>query len=75
MKGCFAFVGFRKKRQIINLSNKHEVGKGCFRFGSIIHEMLHTIGFYHTHARSDRDNYIDIKWENIKESKCTLLYT
>lgn len=33
--------------------------------GTIQHEMLHTLGFYHMQSSHDRDNYVDINWNNI----------
>jgi len=41
------------------------IGHNCEKFGIIIHELGHTIGFHHEHARGDRDKHIVINKANI----------
>lgn len=39
---------------------------GCLGRGTIIHELIHSLGYDHMHSHSDRDHFIEIKWNNIK---------
>jgi hypothetical protein len=51
-------VGRIGGRQIINITSWN----AKFR---MVHELGHTLGFYHEQSRSDRNDYITINWDNI----------
>ncbi|XP_065652538.1 uncharacterized protein LOC136079842 isoform X2 [Hydra vulgaris] len=58
--GCWSYVGKQgtSKQQIA-------IGYMCNTKGTILHEMLHTMGFLHEQQRCDRDSYIEIIKPNI----------
>ena len=37
----------------------------AFQEGMIMHELGHVLGFWHEHARIDRDNHVIIMWDNV----------
>jgi len=37
----------------------------CLEKGAIIHELMHAVGFWHEHQRPDRDDWVNILWDNI----------
>lgn len=65
MGGCWSEVGFLNDgEQEVNLA-PDTPGVGCFRIGTVIHEFLHTLGFYHMQSATERDDYVKIAWEHI----------
>lgn len=66
--GCFSSVGMVGGVQRLNLQS-YEPGSGCFRKGTIIHEFIHAMGFYHMQSATERDDFVDIVWENIQPGK------
>ncbi|KAJ0181121.1 hypothetical protein K1T71_003206 [Dendrolimus kikuchii] len=66
-RGCFSQVGYQGGYQVLNLSGRHPVGRGCFRHGTVVHELLHSLGFYHMQSSPDRDDYVNIQWQNIRQ--------
>ncbi|KAG5685082.1 hypothetical protein PVAND_014283 [Polypedilum vanderplanki] len=65
-KGCSSKLGMKEGGQVINLNKS----KSCANVpGIIMHEILHSLGFYHMHSHSQRDQYINIIWDNIDPSR------
>lgn len=72
---CFSAIGRQGGKQRIS------VGEGCEYKGTVMHEMMHALGFFHEQSRTDRDNYIMVLWWNIEPGNnhkltlyCNLIY-
>ena len=52
-----------KGPQIVSLGN------GCYTKGVIIHEVMHALGFWHEQSRPDRNQFVEIFWENVDQGK------
>ncbi|XP_063601898.1 protein tolkin-like [Penaeus indicus] len=62
--GCCSFVGKRG-----NGPQALSIGKNCDKFGIVVHELGHVVGFWHEHTRPDRDNHVVIIRDNIQAGK------
>ena len=60
--GCYSYIG-RQGRGSQTIS----LGVGCYSVGTILHEILHALGMHHEQNRPDRDDYVGIKIQNVKE--------
>lgn len=60
--GCYSYVGSSPgtKEQVIS------IGENCTRKGIVAHEIGHALGFWHEHARADREDYISLITNNIQ---------
>ncbi|KAK5645539.1 hypothetical protein RI129_006839 [Pyrocoelia pectoralis] len=54
-------IGRAGGQQTINLAPR------CLTPGTIVHEFLHALGFYHQQATTERDDFVTIVWDNILE--------
>lgn len=65
--GCSSYIG----RTWMSNQNPNgqlvTLGPGCVSTGVIQHEFYHAMGFDHEQTRSDRDDYVNIKFENIED--------
>ncbi|MBW6454620.1 MAG: M12 family metallopeptidase [Trueperaceae bacterium] len=57
--GCSSWLGMKPGGQPINLS------VACGE-ATVVHEILHALGFLHEQARHDRDGFVAIQWDNIQ---------
>ncbi|XP_073424456.1 hatching enzyme 1.2-like [Dendrobates tinctorius] len=61
--GCWSYIGKISGKQTVNLASP-----SCMMYGVIQHEAMHNLGFYHEHTRLDRDDYIEILWQNMDQA-------
>ena len=59
-ENCYSYLGRTGGLQPIFLSEKCSARE-------IAHEMMHVLGFIHEQSRTDRDQAVEIIWENIEE--------
>lgn len=58
---CSSLLGRRIPSQPLSLAD------GCVsRHGTIMHEFLHALGFYHEQSRGDRDEFVLVNFTNIE---------
>ncbi|TKS74150.1 Meprin A subunit beta [Collichthys lucidus] len=78
LKTCLDFTPWKGEKNYISVykgSNQHvgkqrlSIGKNCDRLGTVEHEFLHALGFWHEQSRADRDDYVSIMWDRIKPGK------
>ena len=60
---CWSSVG--KKYWRTNYGQEVSLGKHCNHKGTIMHEIMHAIGFWHEQSRPDRNQYVEVLWENV----------
>jgi len=60
--GCSANVGYIPQYQSTMTLQQN----GCFYPGTIQHELLHVLGFFHEQSRPDRDDFLEIHLENVE---------
>lgn len=60
---CASNVGMQGGEQTVALDPRL-----CMGLGQVAHEFLHALGFFHEHSRPDRDQYVDVVWDNIIEA-------
>uniref|UniRef100_A0A8D2L7K3 Metalloendopeptidase n=1 Tax=Varanus komodoensis TaxID=61221 RepID=A0A8D2L7K3_VARKO len=59
LDGCWSYVGDFQTGQNVS------IGARCEYKDTVEHEVLHALGFYHEQSRTDRDDYVNIWWEQI----------
>ncbi|XP_053680121.1 astacin-like [Anopheles nili] len=55
--GCWSYVG----RSTLNSENQVNLqNPECVKIGTVVHELMHSIGFHHEFTRPDRDDWVSV---------------
>jgi hypothetical protein len=60
-RGCYSYYG--------RVGGEQDCHVGGCSTATMMHEILHAVGFYHEHARPDRDQYVTVMWDDIYEGE------
>ena len=65
--GCWTTIG-RDPMPRDSPNNLISLGESCTGIGTIHHEVMHSLGVGHEQGRFDRDDHVDVHWDNIQET-------
>lgn len=65
--GCYSYVGNMSRYQSLS-PQPLSLGNGCIYIGTIVHELMHAMGFKHEQQRWDRNDTIEVRFDNVQSN-------